>query len=106
MKIKLTLSQAEYDPILRTAEAFGCDPEDILFVALDEYMCRLGNFDGCCGPECVHRHTTLEGMRAAALEAKDARGDNLPRWADSAGAVHAYEGMPDDEPAKSPSSRF
>ena len=106
MKIKLSLSQAEYDPIARTAEAFGCSMEDILFVALDEYMLRLGNFNRCCGPECRSRHTSFEAMRAAAKDARLDRKETLPLWADSAASVHAYEGMSDAEPEKSTFSRF
>jgi hypothetical protein len=106
MKIKIALSQAEYEPIARTAKAFGCSIEDVMYVALDEYMLRLGNFNRCCGPECRSRHTDFNSMRAAVLEASVARKDNLPLWADSAASVHAYEGMADDEPEKSAASRF
>ena len=106
MKIKLNLSQSEFDPIRRTAEAFGCKPEDVLYIAVDEYMSRLGNFNNQCGPACRLIHTDFNAMRDAALNTKRARSENLPLWADSAASVHAYEGMPDDEPAKSDASKF
>ena len=52
MTIKLQLDRAEYDPIARTAEKFGCEPTDVLYAALDSYMSRLGNLDDYCGADC------------------------------------------------------
>lgn len=106
MNIKLHLDFAEYDPIKRTAEAFGCDPEDVLYTALNEYMLRLGNFGGQCGPECKRIHTDFAAMRGEVLNTKLARKDNLPKWSDSAGSVHNYEGFPPVHAEKSNQSKF
>ena len=46
MNIKLHLDKAEYDPIERTAEAYGCAVEDVVYTAVNEYMLRIGrDFD-------------------------------------------------------------
>ena len=106
MNIKLSLNQSEYDPIARTAKAFGCKVEDIVYLAVDEYMSRIGNFNQQSGPNCKLIHTDLNAMRDAALNTRNARKNNLPMWADSAASVHIYESMPDAEPSKSDGSKF
>ena len=106
MNIRLHLDYAEYDPVKRTAEAFGCEVEDVAYTALNEYMLRLGNFKGQCGPECKKTHTDFAAMRGEVLNTKLARKDNLPKWADSAGSAHNYEGLGPDMSAKSNKSKF
>lgn len=101
MTIKLHLDHAEAAPIERAAEAFGCTPEDLVYTALNAYMLRLGSFTEQCGPECKKMFTDFETMRAAVLNLKLARKDNLPLWADSAGSVHNYEGFGPDQSARS-----
>ena len=106
MTIKLHLEHAESDPVIRTAEAFGCRVEDVVYVALNEYMLRLGNFEGQCGPECRLKHTNRDAMRAEVENTIKARKENLPLWADSAGVPHNYEGDSPDQPAHSKNSLF
>ncbi|MFI5357468.1 MAG: hypothetical protein ACHQ4G_09050 [Opitutales bacterium] len=106
MTIKLHLQSAEYDPIVRTAKAFGCDVEDVIYLAVDEYMSRLGNFEGQCTAECRRLHTDFESMRAEVINAKEARRNNLPLWADSAGSNHNYESFEPEQPHKSTKSAF
>ncbi len=101
MTIKLHLDHAEAAPIERAAEAFGCTPEDLVYTALNAYMLRLGSFTEQCGPECKKMFTDFETMRAAVLNLKLARKDNLPLWADSAGSVHNYEGLGPDQSTRS-----
>lgn len=101
MTIKLHLDHAEAAPIERAAEAFGCTPEDLVYTALNAYMLRLGSFTEQCGPECKKMFTDFETMRAAVLNLKLARKDNLPLWADSAGSVHNYEGLGPDQSVRS-----
>jgi hypothetical protein len=106
MNIKLHLDQAESDPLERTAKAFGCEVEDVIYTAVNEYMLRLGNFKEACGPECRRIHTDFAAMRAEVLNTKLARKTNLPRWSDTAGSPHNYEGMGPDLSAKSNQSKF
>ncbi len=106
MNIKLHLDKAESDPLERTAEAYGCSVEDVVYAAVNEYMLRIGNFKQACGPECRKIHTDFEAMRAEVVNLKVARKDNLPLWADSAGSVHNYEGFGPDHAAKSKKSLF
>lgn len=106
MNIKLHLDYAEYDPIKRTAEAFGCDVEDVVYAAVNAYMLRLGSLEEHCGPECRKTFSDPAAMRTAVLNTKLARKNNLPKWADSAGSAHNYEGFPPDEPTKSAKSKF
>lgn len=101
MTIKLHLDYAEYAPIERAAEAFGCKPEDLVYAAVNLYMLRLGSFTEQCGPDCQKMFTDYETMKAGVLNMKLARKDNLPLWADSAGSVHNYEGLGPDQPARS-----
>lgn len=106
MNIKLHLDDAEVKPIERAAEAYGCKVEDLVYYALNALMLRLGSFEEMCGPECKKTFTDFETMRAAVLNTKLARKDNLPLWADSAGSVHNYEGFGPDYPVKSKKSIF
>lgn len=83
--IKLHLELAEMDPVERLAELLKVSPEDIAYTALDRLMMQARD------PE----------VQREIVQARSWKKDNLPLWADSAGSVHAYEGMPDCEPAKS-----
>jgi hypothetical protein len=106
MNIKLHLDRAEYEPIERTAKALGCEPEELVYHAVDEYMLRIGDFVHQCGAECRLKHTDMDTMRAAVQGGKLARKNNLPLWADSAGSVHNYEGMGPAIAEHSRKSRF
>ncbi|MBI5424233.1 MAG: hypothetical protein HZA32_09090 [Opitutae bacterium] len=83
--IKLHLEDAEMHPVLRLAKLLHVEPEDIAYAALNRLM--------------------LQGRDAEAqndiIQTKKVRETQLPLWADSAGSVHAYEGMPDCDPARS-----
>jgi hypothetical protein len=83
--IKLHLEQEEYAPIVRAAERLHVSPEDIVYAGLHRMM--------------LTRADPLAWAEVADLRL--GRKDNLPRWADSARSVHAYEGKHDDysEPA-------
>ena len=106
MNIKLHLDQAESDPLERTAAAYRCAVEDIVYTAVNEYMLRLGNFKEQCGPECRKTFTDFEAMRTLVHNTRKARAANLPLWADSAGSVHNYEGLGPDMAHKSKRSAF
>lgn len=80
--IKLHLEAAEIAAVERFAKKIHVTPEDLLFCALNRLM------TACDDP------AVLKDIH----ETKAWRGDNLPLWSDSAGSVHAYEGMPDEEP--------
>ena len=45
-------------------------------------------------------------FRSEVLNTKLARKDNLPKWADSAGSAHNYEGLGPDMSVKSNKSKF
>lgn len=83
--IKLHLEDAEMHPVLRLAKLLRVEPEDIAYAALNRLM--------------------LQGRDAEVqndiCQTKKIRETQLPLWADSAGSVHAYEGMPDCDPARS-----
>ena len=106
MNIKLHLDDAEYNPIERTAEAFGCNVEDVVYTAVNLYMLSIGNFTDESAPGHPQSHPDFDAMRAVVLNTKLARKNNLPRWADSAGSVHNYEGFGPDYAAKSKGSMF
>jgi hypothetical protein len=80
--IKLHLEAAELAAIQRFADKLNVRPEDVAYAALNRLMMN------CRDPE----------VAADVKETKAWRSENLPLWSDSAGSVHAYEGMPDDEP--------
>jgi hypothetical protein len=83
--LKLHLEDAELDAVSRYAESLHVKAEDVAYAALNHVMLR-GN---------------EPAIRKEIQETRDWRADNLPLWADSARSVHAYEGMPDDEPEES-----
>lgn len=85
MTIKIHLDDAEMNPIQRLADVLHVTPEDVAYAALNRLM--LVARDPAVHSEIVNL--------------KIAKANNLPLWADSAGSVHAYEGMHDVEPAKS-----
>lgn len=83
--IRVHLDQAELDAVVRLADTLGVTPEALLYTALDRLMLAGGQ----------------AALRREIAETQAVRRDNLPLWADSACAVHAYEGKADDEPAPS-----
>ncbi len=83
--VRLYLEQAEYEAVARYAEALGVSCQDIAYAGLNRIMLS------CEQPE-VNRDI---------VETRDWRRHNLPMWSDSACAVHAYEGAPDDQPVRS-----
>jgi hypothetical protein len=83
--IKIHLEDAEAHPVQRLARKLNVSAEDIAYAALDRLML----------------HAREEPVQAAILSSRAGRDQNLPLWADTAGSVHAYEGMPDCEPEKS-----
>jgi hypothetical protein len=83
--IKIHLEFAEAQPVERLAALLQVSTEDIAYTALDRLMMLARNPD----------------VQKEIVEARNWRRDNLPLWADSAGSVHAYEGMSDCEPTKS-----
>lgn len=85
MTIRLHLDHAEAAPVRRLAKLLHVSTEDIAYAALDRLMLHA-------------RETDVQGE---IVQARTWKKGNLPRWADSAGSVHAYEGMRDCEPEKS-----
>jgi hypothetical protein len=77
MNIKLHLDEAESAPVVRLAETLRVAPEDVLYAALDRLM--IGARD--------------PAVQKSILQIRQAK-TSLPLWADTAGSVHAYEGMP------------
>ena len=106
MNIKLHLDVAEFKPIERTAEAFGCGVEDVVYTAVNEYMLSIGHFNPPSGSMKVAQPSDFDSMRSLVLNTRLARRDNLPLWADSAGSVHNYEGFGPDYSAKSRGAIF
>lgn len=85
MNIKIHLDTAESDPIVRLAETLKVQPEDVVYTAINRLM----------------MHAREADVQAEIIAAPQWRANNLPLWADTAGSVHAYEGMPDCRPEKS-----
>ena len=83
--IKLHLESAEYDAILRFANAIKAKPEAVAYCALNRLMLD------CRNPE----------LQTDIVQTAEWRSQNLPLWSDSACSVHAYEGKADDEPEPS-----
>lgn len=83
--IKIRLEDAEMHPVLRLAKLLHVEPEDIAYAALNRLMLQGRD------PE----------VQNEIRQVKQVRESQLPLWADSAGSVHAYEGMPDCDPARS-----
>lgn len=84
-KIKIDLEEAEYQVVERLAEMLQVTPEDVAYAALNRLM-------------MAERDETVQ---VEIVQTRSWRADNLPLWADSAGSVHAYEGMRDCDPEKS-----
>lgn len=84
-KIKIDLEDAEYQVVERLAEMLQVTPEDVAYAALNRLM--MAERD--------------EAVQVEIVQTRSWRTDNLPLWADSAGSVHAYEGMRDCDPEKS-----
>ena len=106
MTIKLHLDDAEYKPIERAADAFGCTAEDVVYNAVNLYMLSIGHFNEESSPAFPGLRRDFESVRSVVLHTKLARKDNLPLWADSAGSVHNYEGFGPDYSAKSKGAIF
>jgi hypothetical protein len=85
MSIKIRLDEAEMKPVVRLARLLHVEPEDVAYAALNRLM--LAARDPAVQKEIV--------------DLKLAKENNLPLWADTAGSVHAYEGMRDCEPEHS-----
>ena len=85
MNIKLHLDEAESAPVVRLAEALALKPEDVLYAALNRLML----------------HARENEVQTDIAQTHQARANNLPLWADTAGSVHNYEGMSPCEPEKS-----
>lgn len=83
--IKLHLEDAEMHPVLRLAKLLHVEPEDIAYAALNRLMLQGRDVE----------------VQNDIIQTKKVRETQLPLWADSAGSVHAYEGMPDCDPARS-----
>lgn len=106
MNIKLHLDKAEYDPIERAAEVFGCDVEDVVYTAVNDYMLKLGYLQEQKEQGLKEQEAEIEKLRRDVLTLKLGRKNNLPLWADSAGSPHNYEGFPPDPPHKGPHGAF
>lgn len=83
--IKIHLEDAEMNPVLRLAELLHVKPEDVAYTALNRLML----------------HAREPELQKEILDGVISRESTLPLWADTAGSVHAYEGMPDCDPARS-----
>ena len=83
--IKVHLEDAEYQPVERLADMLQLETEDVVYAALNQLMLHARD-----------EQTHAEIMRVSHWKTK-----SLPLWADTAGSVHAYEGMPDCEPTQS-----
>lgn len=83
--IRLHLEDAEFHPVVRLADLLEVEPEDVAYAALNRLMLEARN------PE----------IQADIAQARRWRRNTLPLWSDTAGSVHAYEGMRDCEPEKS-----
>ena len=83
--IKIHLEEAEYHAVQRLAACTRTQPEDVAYCALNRLM-------------LVGKEKEVQDDIGLT---RRWRKDNLPLWSDSAGSVHAYEGMQDCEPAKS-----
>jgi hypothetical protein len=80
--IKIHLEEAEFAAVERLAKAMRVGAEDVAYAGLNRLMLQAAD----------------EAVRKDVLATRDWRGDNLPLWSDSAGSIHAYESMPDEEP--------
>jgi hypothetical protein len=69
-------------------------------------MLRLGSFVEQCGPDCRKLFTDFDTMRAEIHHVIQARKNNLPLWADSAGGPHNYGSFSVDEPERSKRAIF
>lgn len=85
MSIKIHLDDAEMNPVSRLARVLHVEPEDIAYAALNRLMLEARD----------------PATQAEIVNLKSAKVSNLPLWADTAGSVHAYEGMRDCEPEHS-----
>ncbi|MDD3180705.1 MAG: hypothetical protein PHQ04_10180 [Opitutaceae bacterium] len=79
--IKIHLDAAELAAVERLAKSLGVEPEDIAFAGLNRVMLQADDAEA----------------QKDIQQTRDWRKDNLPLWSDSAGSIHAYESMPDEE---------
>lgn len=84
--IKIHLDTAELQAVMRLAKELSVSPEDVAYAALNRLMLQSEN----------------GAVRDDVLQTRNWRKENLPMWSDSAGSVHAYESLPDEEPAPHP----
>jgi hypothetical protein len=86
--IKISLESAELAAVKRFAAEMKLSTEDIAYAALNRLMLASDEKE----------------VQDDILQTRAWRKDNLPLWSDSAGSIHAYEGMPDleSEPRKKP----
>ncbi len=80
--IKVHLEAAELAAVKRLADELSVKPEDIAFAALNRLMLQ----------------SEEKEVRDDIRHTRDWRTENLPLWSDSAGSIHAYESMPDEQP--------
>jgi hypothetical protein len=85
MTIKIHLDDAEMNPVVRLARLLHVEPEDVAYAALNRLMLQARE----------------PAVQSEIVNLKHAKAANLPLWADTAGSVHAYEGMRDCEPEQS-----
>lgn len=83
--IKIHLDDAEFNPVRRLAEKLHVATEDVAYAALNRLMLEARD----------------PAVQQEILDRTICRASTLPLWADTAGSVHAYEGMPDCEPTRS-----
>jgi hypothetical protein len=83
--IKIQLEDAEMHPVQRLAELLHVEPEAVAYAALNRLMLTA-------------RDPEVQNDICHTARIRDAQ---LPLWADSAGSVHAYEGMRDCDPTRS-----
>lgn len=80
--IRVHLESAEMHVVTRLSQALSVSKEDVAYAALDRLMTSARD------PE------TQQYIKNSSATRKQ----NLPRWADTARSVHAYEGGHDDQP--------
>ncbi len=75
--IKVHLEAEEYEPIQRLAKNLDIKMENIAYAAINQLMMKQANRDFEKDLQKIHQW----------------RKKDLPKWADKAQEIHAYEGM-------------
>ncbi|MBI2512028.1 MAG: hypothetical protein HYV96_08615 [Opitutae bacterium] len=83
--IKIHLEDAEMHPVERLARLLHVETEDVAYAALNRLMLQA-------------RDPEVQNDICQTCKSRDTQ---LPLWADTAGSVHAYEGMRDCDPEHS-----